>query len=184
MDEQQQPDKAKAEVAPGHPAPVDWDKHIEFLRGLAGVVRQENLSEVIVESAGLRLTVKASSAASPAEQITYYAAPSAASVAEENHLGTELDAPTPAAPAVVDDKNLVPIVAPMVGVFYRSQSPDDPPFVEIGDHVEVGQPVALVEAMKTFNEIASETEGTVVEIAAKNGDLIETGGTLMVLRKS
>lgn len=181
MDEQRQPENVKADAATSVPTPVDWDTHIEFLRGLASIVQQENLSEVVLESAGMRLTVRASLPAPAPEQVAYFATPAMASVNEEIYEG--LEAAAPAAPAV-DNKNLVPIVAPMVGVFYRSQSPDDPPFVEIGDHVEAGQTVGLVEAMKTFNEIASETEGTVVEIAAKNGDLIETGGTLMVLRKS
>jgi len=180
MDEQRQSETAKNDAVTSVSTPVDWDTHIEFVRGLAGIVQQENLSEIVVESAGVRLTLKASSAAPAPEQIAYYAAPTTAPIEQSYE---ELEVPTPTAPAV-DNKNLVPIVAPMVGVFYRSQSPDDPPFVEIGDHVEAGQTVALVEAMKTFNEIASETEGTVVEITAKNGDLIETGGTLLVLRKS
>jgi acetyl-CoA carboxylase biotin carboxyl carrier protein len=181
MDEQRQPASEENEATTGAATPVDWSTHIEFLRGLTDIVQQENLSEVIVESSGLRLTVKASLAVPAPAPTAYYAAPAMALGDDEIH--EEINVPTPTAPAV-DNKDLAPIVAPMVGVFYRSQSPDDPPFVEIGDHVEAGQTIGLVEAMKTFNEIASEAEGTIVEITAKNGDLIETGGTLMVLRKS
>ena len=183
MDEQRQSETVEKNATTSAGTPVDWDTHLEFLRGLASIVQQESLSEIVVESAGLRLTVKATSATPALERIPYYATPTAAPVVEEIYEELGVSTSSSSEPAA-DNKNLVPIVAPMVGVFYRSQSPDDPPFVEIGDHVEAGQTIGLVEAMKTFNEIASEAEGTVVEITAKNGDLIETGGTLMVLRKS
>lgn len=70
----------------------------------------------------------------------------------------------------------------MVGVFYRAPSPSDPNFIEVGDKVEIGQTVALVEAMKVFNEITSEVAGTVVEIKAASADLVETGQTLITIR--
>ncbi|MBV9470246.1 MAG: acetyl-CoA carboxylase biotin carboxyl carrier protein subunit, partial [Abitibacteriaceae bacterium] len=57
------------------------------------------------------------------------------------------------------------------------------PLVEVGDYIEVGQEVALIEAMKVFNEITSEIEGTVVEIRAENAQLVETGNVLMMIRK-
>ena len=75
-----------------------------------------------------------------------------------------------------------PIVSPMGGQFYRSKTPDDPPFVEVGDHVEIGQVVGLIEAMKTFNEITSEVEGEVVLIPARNAELVEAGAPLVVVR--
>ena len=70
----------------------------------------------------------------------------------------------------------------MVGVFYRAPSPADPNFIEIGDKVEVGQTVALVEAMKVFNEIVAEVSGVVVEIKPAGADLVETGQTIITLR--
>jgi acetyl-CoA carboxylase biotin carboxyl carrier protein len=80
------------------------------------------------------------------------------------------------------DASLVPIVSPMVGVFYRAPSPNDPTFVEIGDTVHIGQVVGVVEAMKVFNEITSDIEGTVAEIPAQNAELVETGAPLIIVR--
>jgi acetyl-CoA carboxylase biotin carboxyl carrier protein len=82
------------------------------------------------------------------------------------------------------DANLVTVLSPMVGIFYRAPSPNDPNFVEIGARVEVGQTLCLVETMKVFNEITCEWDGTVVEILAENSQLLETGDRLMVIRKS
>jgi acetyl-CoA carboxylase biotin carboxyl carrier protein len=85
---------------------------------------------------------------------------------------------TPGAP----DDSLLTIVSPMIGVFYRAPSPSDPNFVEVGDVVEIGQTVALVEAMKVFNEITAEVAGTVIEIKAQTAELVETGQVLMTIR--
>jgi len=78
--------------------------------------------------------------------------------------------------------NQVIIEAPMVGVFYRSTQPGAPPLIEVGDHVEVGQPIGLIEAMKVFSEIPSEYAGTVVRITDKNGQLVRQGEPLVYLR--
>jgi acetyl-CoA carboxylase biotin carboxyl carrier protein len=73
----------------------------------------------------------------------------------------------------------IPVVAPLTGVYYSSASPSTPPFVNIGDTVQVGQVVALIEAMKVFNEINSEVSGRVVAIPAKNGDVIQKGDAIL-----
>lgn len=71
------------------------------------------------------------------------------------------------------------ITAPLVGTFYRRPSPDADPFVEIGDVVVSGQPVALVEAMKLMNEIVADTAGTVVAIGPDDGEMVEFGQLLV-----
>jgi acetyl-CoA carboxylase biotin carboxyl carrier protein len=76
------------------------------------------------------------------------------------------------------------ITSPLTGIFYRRPAPQEPPFVEVGSHVEAGQVVALVEAMKVFNEIVSDVEGVVVEIKAKDGQLVNQGDTLMLLKRT
>jgi acetyl-CoA carboxylase biotin carboxyl carrier protein len=90
-------------------------------------------------------------------------------------------APTAAAPAD-DEAGLTPIVTPLSGVFYASSGPDEPPYVQVGDVVEAGQVVGLVEAMKVFNEIHAELAGTVERILAASGDLVHAQQTLMQLR--
>ena len=70
----------------------------------------------------------------------------------------------------------------MVGVFYRAPSPADPNFIAVGDRVERGQVIGLVEAMKSFNEIVAESGGIVSSIPAETGQLVETGQTLVLLK--
>lgn len=65
------------------------------------------------------------------------------------------------------------VKSPMVGTFYVAPSPDEPPFVKVGQEIIVGQTVGIVEAMKMMNEITSETAGTIVEILANNGQQVE-----------
>jgi acetyl-CoA carboxylase biotin carboxyl carrier protein len=77
------------------------------------------------------------------------------------------------------DKRLVEVPSPMVGTFYRSPSPGEPPFVEVGDRVRIGQTVCIIEAMKLMNEIEAEVSGQVMEIMVANGEPVEYGQPLM-----
>jgi acetyl-CoA carboxylase biotin carboxyl carrier protein len=72
-----------------------------------------------------------------------------------------------------------PIIAPLTGVYYAAPSPEEPPFVAVGDVVSVGQVVALVEAMKVFNEIQAEVAGRVTTIVAGNGNVVQKGDVLL-----
>ena len=69
--------------------------------------------------------------------------------------------------------------SPMVGVFYQSPSPDDPPFVAVGDFVKVGQPIGLIEAMKVYSEVPSEVAGRVTEMPVESGKLVQQGQPLI-----
>jgi acetyl-CoA carboxylase biotin carboxyl carrier protein len=80
--------------------------------------------------------------------------------------------------AVKEDRSIA-ITAPLAGVFYSSPSPASPPFVNIGDVVHVGQVVALIEAMKVFNEIQSEVSGRVIAIVATSGNVVQKGDVLI-----
>jgi acetyl-CoA carboxylase biotin carboxyl carrier protein len=71
--------------------------------------------------------------------------------------------------------------SPLTGIFYRSASPDSPPFVQVGDEVAEGQTVGLIEAMKVFSEIPSDAGGRVVRIIAEPGVLISQGDVLMTI---
>ena len=87
---------------------------------------------------------------------------------------------TPAAPApAAKEDRSVPIVAPLTGVYYAAPSPTSPAFVTPGSMVAVGQVIALIEAMKVFNEIQSEVAGRVKEIVAVNGEVVQKGDALM-----
>ncbi|OQY28991.1 MAG: acetyl-CoA carboxylase, biotin carboxyl carrier protein [Candidatus Cloacimonetes bacterium 4572_55] len=81
------------------------------------------------------------------------------------------------------DGNTVEMKSPMVGTFYRAPSPDADPYVKIGDHVEVGQVLCIVEAMKLMNEIQSEYAGKIIEISAKNAQPVQFGQPMFIIDK-
>ena len=87
----------------------------------------------------------------------------------------------PAASSVPVDEG-VEIVSPMVGTFYVSQDPDSPPFVSVGDSVAEGSTVCVIEAMKIFNEINAQCKGTVTKVLVSNGDPVEFGQALFLVK--
>ena len=72
-----------------------------------------------------------------------------------------------------------PVISPMTGVYYSSASPTSPPFVNVGDIIQIGQVVALIEAMKVFNEVPAEMAGRVVAMVATTGDVVQKGDVLL-----
>lgn len=80
-------------------------------------------------------------------------------------------------------ENLKEVKSPLIGTFYESPDPDSPAFVSVGDHVEKGDTLCIVEAMKLMNEIKSEFTGKVVEIKATNESMVEYGQTLFVIEE-
>lgn len=88
-------------------------------------------------------------------------------------------------PAVAEpsqDKDLVPIVSPMIGTFYASSGQDDGPFVAVGSEIDVNTPVCIIEAMKVFNEIRAGVSGVVERILVRNEQAVEFGQPLMLVR--
>lgn len=154
----------------------------EMLRRLAQLVSENGLSELTVMGEGVTLTVKAAFEAAPVP------APGAAAVFAHPHVlppdqspaYSETAVTTPplsATPARV--MTAVALESPMVGVFYRSPSPEDPPFVSVGDLVRVGQTIGLIEAMKVYSEVPSETAGRVTETPVESGKLVQQGQPLI-----
>jgi acetyl-CoA carboxylase biotin carboxyl carrier protein len=88
--------------------------------------------------------------------------------------GTAADEPG----APVASPNVTKVFAPLTGVFYRSPSPDSAAFVEVGDRVQPGDVLCVLEAMKLFNEIQSDDAGTIARIVPGNGELVSQGDEL------
>jgi acetyl-CoA carboxylase biotin carboxyl carrier protein len=84
-------------------------------------------------------------------------------------------AAAPAASGATAPANVKKVTAPLVGVFYRSPSPDAEAFVQVGDRVEAGQVICILEAMKLFNEITTDYAGVVSRIIPENGELVSLG---------
>ena len=93
--------------------------------------------------------------------------------------GSSQVTPAPSVPQAESEGHVVK--SPMVGTFYRSASPGAKPFVEIGDEVEVGDPLCIIEAMKLMNEIETDRAGVVKAILIENGQPVEYGQALVVI---
>jgi acetyl-CoA carboxylase biotin carboxyl carrier protein len=145
------------------------------LRELIALLGDSDIQELKLEGDDFRLELRRNLPASQ-PQVVMQAAPAAIAPVAPAAAAAPSAAP-PAAPAVRGD--LVEITAPMVATFYRAPSPGDPPFVELGARINVGQTVCILEAMKLMNELESEVSGEVVEILVENGTPVEFGQVLM-----
>ena len=154
----------------------------EELKHLVKLVEDNGLSELRLGEGDLRITLRT------AAYRASVAAPRMASVAsapddpvsgEFTDEGFEIGVlPVPTAAITA---NVLRVEAPIMGVFYRTAGPKDPPFIEVGDVLEVGQVVGVIEAMKVFSEVPSDHAGRVLDIPAKNGGLVQPGDPLVVL---
>ena len=79
-------------------------------------------------------------------------------------------------------ENIVKVTSPMVGTFYRAPAPEAPLYVEVGDHVKVGQVLCIIEAMKLMNEIEAEVAGIITRIRIENAEPVEFGQTIFEIR--
>jgi len=92
------------------------------------------------------------------------------------------DTPVASTPLPAHDSNLIPITSQMVGTFYSAPSPDSPPFVKVGDRIEPGTVICMIEAMKLFNEIESEVSGVIEKVCVTNAESVEYGQELFLVR--
>lgn len=150
------------------------------LRRLARLVDDNNLSELRYEDGDLRITLRTAAFFRPAAPGSVPAA-AAPSAHEEIVLHDEEIPLEEALPGGAAADDLLRIEAPVMGVFYRSPAPGEPHFVEVGDAIEVGQIIGMIEAMKVFSEIPAEVAGIVREIPARNGALVQPGDPLILV---
>ena len=148
------------------------------LRRLAALLEKHDLTELRYEQGSTRLTLR--TAAYFRERQTAGAVTMLAASAPVAPLDTSVQE-SELAEVIVPLAPGIRIEAPIMGVFYRTASPDDPPMVEVGDTVEAGQGIGLIEAMKVFSEVKSEVAGVVREIVAANKALVQPGDTLVIL---
>jgi oxaloacetate decarboxylase (Na+ extruding) subunit alpha len=142
------------------------DDEARRVRRLVRLLEESDAGELTVEEDGVRITVRRRESG-PSQAAPLLAAPVAA-------------APAPPAP-VSPPSDVVLVESPMVGNFYRSSSPDKDPFVEVGDRVEVGQTLCILEAMKLFNEFKSDHAGTVRKVLVDDAQPVEFGQPLFEL---
>ncbi|MDZ4837769.1 MAG: acetyl-CoA carboxylase biotin carboxyl carrier protein [Candidatus Melainabacteria bacterium] len=160
---------------------------LDQIRELLSVVGSTDVTELTIEFGDQRITVKKSPPVVagadslpivmkttdllPAPQLPKLSLPTA-EVQNETATANGGEAST---------NGLVEITSPMVGTFYQAPSPDAPPFVQIGDHVAVGQTVCIIEAMKLMNDMPAEVSGKVVKLLVDNGTTVEYGQPLFLV---
>lgn len=155
------------------------------IRDLIDFISQSGLNEVKIETEELKLSIKRDpEVKTKVVESNVMAAPAAAVSAPAPVASPAPSAPAEGAPAPAEGDNLVAIKSPMIGTFYRSANPESPSFVNVGDKVEKGQTVCIVEAMKLFNEIESEVSGTIVKVIAENSSPVEYDQVLFMVDPS
>ena len=154
------------------------------IRKLIQLVKRTGIGELEVSEGGRTVRISANThAAVPAAQVN---APQAAPVAPQAQapasapVAHHAPAPATAFPAAPEQR-YVKVVSPMVGTFYRAPAPDADAYVDVGDQVDVGQTVCIIEAMKLMNEIEAEVRGRVAQISVENGQPVEYGQTLFLI---
>ena len=159
---------------------MDFKQIQELIR----LVNKSNIGELIVEEKGFSITIKQKQepvqqiiAAAPTAAPVMMSAPAIAPAQQQAPPATPQDRPRQdSAPA-----NAITIKSPMIGTFYRRSTPDKPNFVDVGDEVNAGKVVCIIEAMKLFNEIESEHTGRVVKILVENAKPVEYDQPLFLL---
>ena len=158
------------------------------LRELVTTLSQTDISELTLKGADFELTLRKQGAivpaAAPAITVTPQDQPLTPPVIPAiQPVSSTPPAPAPTPPPSVDS-NLLEITSPMVGTFYRSPAPEESSFVEIGDRIQTGQTVCIIEAMKLMNELEAEVSGEIVEILVQNAEPVEFGQPLMRVKQS
>jgi acetyl-CoA carboxylase biotin carboxyl carrier protein len=160
---------------------------IKDLRELIEFLKQYQVAEFDLDRGDLKIRLKFAEPPSPAATLADLAKlvssnPSAAIPVQPAAHTPSTTASTPAAPPADPDAGLHIVKSPIVGTFYGSPSPGAAPFVSPGDHVEKGQVICIVEAMKLMNEIESDASGEIVKCLVSNGQPIEFGQPLFSIR--
>ena len=150
------------------------------LKELIEFLIEKDIAEFELERGDVKVKVKRAAAAPTASDVRYVmGVPNTAPLAAAA-------TPAPAAPAFAAtpevEEKLHIIPSPIVGTYYECPSPGSPPFVKVGDQVDAGQVLCIVEAMKLMNEIESDVAGEIVKLMAKNGQPIEYGQPLFAVR--
>jgi acetyl-CoA carboxylase biotin carboxyl carrier protein len=147
--------------------------NLSEIQDLIKFVSKAGVSEVEIEQKDFKIIIKSEVKSKKDDQpiIVQAAAPQVVQAAPV----AAIPAAAPAAPAPVasDDSKYITVKSPMIGTFYRSSSPDKDPFVQVGDSIQKGSPVCIIEAMKLFNEIESEVSGKIVKVLVDDASPVE-----------
>lgn len=141
---------------------------LDEIRELIELLKNTDITELQLERDGAKIKIKREKFISAWEVPPHKREPAPTEVQE-----VKVEVP--------EEKKLVTITSPLVGIFHRSPAPETPPFVEVGNPVKKGQVLCIVEAMKLMNEIESDVDGVVTKILVENGQPVEYGEPLFLI---
>jgi acetyl-CoA carboxylase biotin carboxyl carrier protein len=160
---------------------------IQDIRELIKAIDQSSIEEFKYEQEGTKITLRKERKVF--EQAQQFAQQAPVQIPQQQIIPTEqpqvvnsIDKAVKQEAPVILGTNLHKITSPMVGTFYATPSPDSDPYVKVGDQVKVESVVCIIEAMKLMNEIEAEIKGEIVEILVENGQLVEYGQELFLVK--
>lgn len=160
--------------------------NIKEIQDLIKFVAKSGVNEVEIEQKDFKIVIKSDDKKGSAEkQILVQAA---APMAQAAPVAAQIAAPAPEAPSAPvvaeENSNYITVKSPMIGTFYRSSSPDKPPFVAVGDTIKEGDAICIIEAMKLFNEIESEVSGKIIKFLVDDASPVEYDQPLFLVDPS
>ena len=145
---------------------------IKQIQELVKLINKTSIGEISIEENGTKITIKQKN--DPVQNIiATTAAPAYAPAAPVAPAPTAAAPAAPSAPAAPKADNLITIKSPMIGTFYRQSGPGKPIFANVGDEINPGKVVCIIEAMKLFNEIESEVKGRIVKVLVDDASPVE-----------
>jgi acetyl-CoA carboxylase biotin carboxyl carrier protein len=148
--------------------------YIKEIKDMINLMNENGLTELEIEKEGVRIRLK--KGAQGIERAVEYVQPAHGAALQQDKAAAVAEK--------TEKRNVVEIKAPMVGTFYRAPSPEAPPYANIGDTIDAGQVVCIIEAMKLMNEIKSDVKGKIVDIQVDNAEPVEFGQILFVVEPS
>jgi acetyl-CoA carboxylase biotin carboxyl carrier protein len=146
--------------------------NLNEIQDLIKFVAKSGVTEVEIEQKDFKITIKSEKQKADAPVYVQATAPVAAPIAAPAAAPVATPA-APAAPAVSEDEKYIVVKSPMIGTFYRSAGPDKDAFVSVGQTINKGDTVCIIEAMKLFNEIESELSGKIVKVLVDDATPVE-----------
>ena len=150
---------------------------LKMIKDLAESIEKYNLNEVVVESEGAKVTLKKENKVAQPEQVIVAKTPSV--TAAVDFVQEEV---APKQEEVKEEVEGEVITSPMVGTFYKSSAPGNPPFVAEGQSVASGETLCIIEAMKLMNEVKAHKSCTIVKILVEDGELVKKGDKLFIIK--
>lgn len=158
---------------------------IEFISGLMELVKQNDMGELTIENGGIKIKIKAKRPAEIIDKRKSFNGCKTFNGCDLNDGIGEAD-PSCESESVCDEPSGQPagnkVVSPIVGTFYAAPSPDRDPFVKVGQKVKKGDVLFIIESMKLMNEIQSEFDGEVAEILCTDGQAVEFGQPIVIIK--